>query len=277
MVSAMAVASSWVRIDASSLRSPPATNTRVPAPVTTRTRAGDASTSSSAPASSCMVARAMALRASGRSMVSTVTSPSRSSRTPAAAAIAAEYIRSRSTRALAPASRRMAARGRGIYDLSVAAEDLTTEAGLPVERSYGPDDLDARPPRADRRARRIPLHPRQPPGWLPRPALDVPAVLGLRHRRVVQRALQAPAQGGRHRALRRRRPARPRSATTPTTPTSKRRSAGSASRSTRSPTPRSSSATSRSTRSRRRGRSTGPPRSCSPSTSPSASKQGVPR
>ena len=73
MVAAMAVASSRVRTAASSFRSPPATNTRSPAPVTTSTRAGESATSSSAAASSCMVARAMALRASGRSMVSTAT------------------------------------------------------------------------------------------------------------------------------------------------------------------------------------------------------------
>ena len=41
MVAAMAAASSRVRIAASSLRSPPATNTRLPAPVTTSTCAGD--------------------------------------------------------------------------------------------------------------------------------------------------------------------------------------------------------------------------------------------
>ena len=45
----------------------------VPAPVTTSTCAGDASPRRARPASSRMVARAMALRASGRSMVSTVT------------------------------------------------------------------------------------------------------------------------------------------------------------------------------------------------------------
>ena len=53
-----------------------------------------------------------------------------------------EYIRGGSC-ADHDASEGGGVRRRGLYDISVAAEDLTTEAGLRVERSYGPDDLDA--------------------------------------------------------------------------------------------------------------------------------------
>ena len=170
--------------------------------------------------------------------------------------------------------REMTAARSSIYDISMGADgELTTEAGLVVERSYGPDDLDGDLERIGE-PRRVPVHARQPPRRLPRQALDLPAVLGLRHRRVVERALPAPAPEGWYRALGGRRSPdpdrlrlrRPR-----------RRGGGrprSGSRSTRSPTPRSSSATSRSTRSRRRGRSTAPPRSCSRSTSRSAASRG---
>ena len=94
-----------------------------------------------------MVARAMALRASGRSMVSTVTSPSRSSRTPAAAAIA-EYIRAVCGGPCAVRRRRRMTAAAREYTISrwPPRGSSRPRPVSPVERSYGPDDLDADDP-----------------------------------------------------------------------------------------------------------------------------------
>ena len=81
MRSAISCAPSWVRICASSRRSPPEMKTSEPAPRTASARTSDAATSSTASSSSSMVRRLMALRTSGRSTVSTPASPTRSNRT----------------------------------------------------------------------------------------------------------------------------------------------------------------------------------------------------
>ena len=74
-----------------------------------------------------------------------------------------------------------------------------TSSGIPVDAVYGPADQD-RPARTAA-ARRVPVHPRQLLVRLPWPALDVPAVLRLRHRRGVQPPLPLPAGAGRHRVV----------------------------------------------------------------------------
>ena len=96
-----------------------------------------------------------------------------------------------------------------IYDISVDCRGAHDRGRSRRRAQLRPRRSRCGTPRADRGARRIPLHARQPPGWVPRQALDVPAVLGLRHRRVVERALQAPAERRRHRALGGGRPADP--------------------------------------------------------------------
>ena len=68
-----------------------------------------------------------------------------------------------------------------------------------------------------RPAGRVPVHPRDPPLDVPRPAVDDAAVRRVLDRRGVQPALPLPARAGADRAVGGVRPARPRSATTPTT------------------------------------------------------------
>ena len=87
------------------------------------------------------------------------------------------------------------------YDQAVKRDaDFTTLSGVEVEPVYGPPAGAGVPVRADRLARRVPLHPRPVPDRLPRQALDDPAVRRLRQRRADQRALQDDP------ARRRRRP-----------------------------------------------------------------------
>ena len=211
----MAIAPGSSRSDESSFRSPPETKARSPPPRSTSTETSAASASSSACSSSCAAWSPSALRTCGRSIVTTAIPPSTSNVT---SVTAIRYIVDERDHDRRRPSRRDGLRARR----------------RPVVRAH-------------RRAGAVPLHARQLPERLPRPLVDLPPVLGVRHRRGVEPALPLPARAGRHRALGRARPAHAVSASTPTTPTSRGRSAGSAWRSTRSATRRSCSTGSRST------------------------------
>ena len=148
---------------------------------------------------------------------------------------------------------------------------VQTSSGIPLEPVYGPGDRARDPP---------------PPGDFPftrgnfatgyrGKTVDVPAVLGLRHRRGVQpRYRYLLGQGGTGLSV---------ALDLPTQcgydsddPDVARRSAGSASPSTPWPTPRSSSTASPSTRSAPASPSTAPRRSCWPSTWPPPRSRACP-
>ena len=227
----------------------------------TSTAASEAArTSSSAASSSSMVAKPIALRASGRSMVTTATRPSTSTRTPPGVVGASGRLHSVSSDRVGPeqrviyhspfwASCRLSEADIGISGKLPSWYDLErTEAGMPARgQSTGPPT--SRRPRRSRR-----------PGTSPSPGGTSPRATGAGRGPSASTRGSAPprsptsatgtcstrvAPGCRWRST-----CRPSAATTPTTPTSRRRSAGSASRSTRSPTPRSCSTRSRSIRSR---------------------------
>ena len=80
-----------------------------------------------------------------------------------------------------------------------------TPSGIPVRAVYGPQDRPAEPPAPGP----VPVHPRQLRQRVPRAAVDLPAVLRVRHARGVQPALPLPARAGRHRPVGRARPAHP--------------------------------------------------------------------
>ena len=157
--------------------------------------------------------------------------------------------------------------------MSQDEQPVTTESRPPGRGAVLAGHDEARL-RRHRRPRRVPVHPGELPVRLPAQALDVPAVLRLRHRRRDQRPLQVPARARRHRPVGGRRPADPDRLRLRRPRRRPRRSAGSAWRSTRWPTPRSSSTASPSTGSRRRGPSTGRRPSCWPSTSLSEEATG---
>ena len=110
----------------------------------------------------------------------------------------------------------------------------------------------ARAAGAPRRAGRLPLHPRHPPGHVPRPALDDAPVRRLRQPRGHQRALPLPDRARLDRALDGLRPADPARPRLGRPALRAARSAAPASRSTRSRTCGSASTRSRSPRSRPR-------------------------
>jgi hypothetical protein len=79
--------------DARSLRSAPALNAAPPAPASTSTRAAGSSSNAASPAaSSSAVGPLIALRRSGRSMVSTAAAPTRSYRTGGLSLIAGSVL-----------------------------------------------------------------------------------------------------------------------------------------------------------------------------------------
>ena len=236
----MAIAPCSSRRRQSSFRSPPETKARSPPPRSTSTETSAASDLVERLPSSChrRGADGVARPAGGRS----------SARRPALHA------------------RRHIAHA--IHDMIGMAMSEIDDPTDPASRS-SPSTGPATPGRSSASAPgQLPVHPRQLRERLPRQAVDLPPVLGLRHRRGVQPALPLPARPGRHRAVGRARPAHPVRLRLRRPRGRARRSAGSASRSTRSPTPRSCSTASRWTRSAPASRSTAPPRSCWRSTSP---------
>ena len=262
---AIPTAAACVRIAPSSLRSPPGHERPVAAaPQHEDGGVGRLDRGRARRSSSSMVAKPIALRTSGRSMVTTATPASISTLTPAVADTDGEYRSPENT------SRFCSVKVRFPLGCTPVAGngEVRSEAGIPLAPSYGPADLP--PARGDPAARRVPLHPRQLPRRLPRAACGRSASTRASARPRSRTRATATCSSRAAPASPSRSTCRRSAATTPTTPTSRRRSAGSASRSTRSPTPRSSSTGSRSTRSAPASRSTAPPRSCSRSTSPSA-------
>ena len=85
------------------------------------------------------------------------------------------------------------------------SEPVQTPSGIPLQPVYGPGDRAGDPPCAGQ----VSVHPGQLRHRLPREAVDLPPVLGLRHRRGVQPPLPVPARTGRHRPVGRARPADP--------------------------------------------------------------------
>ena len=84
-----------------------------------------------------------------------------------------------------------------------------TDSGIEIKHRLHRGRRRAEPRRAPRRARRVPVHARDPPGHVPRPQLDDAPVRGLRHRQGDQRALPLPDRARLDRAVDGVRPADP--------------------------------------------------------------------